>query len=783
MLSKSVQVFTVLSVLLSGLTEAQAQKTGLRTKRKLLDTFSCILYEVATDFDDHKSIFEHVCENDSDNDQMYSIDDNNDVISLKLGEGGLDVGANSGRYKITMTNVIVDLEPVVTTTPSTVVSIQDLGVQTSRRRLDIKQGERSMVIIRVNGDDKDNDYSKEKIADSFFGVNGDVNNLASRYKACSMDKLLFVPGQGAQFTDGVAEININVQIEGAVIADVVKIITNKLVEQFGSNLKSTYTHVVYAVPRGTTFGAGGSNSWLAFAYMNHYLSVYNDNNIIYISNQVHETGHNLGLTHSSHGGVTYGDQSGTMGYGYGQEDTPEMCFNAAKSWQLGWYQDKSAEYNPAEKGTFTGYLTAFVDYKSVTVGEEFVQFKILDYFLIYNKAKGINHETKEFANMVTITEMVAENKYSESVAALGAGNTFTGKGIAVKVCTMETIGGVDKAKISIFVDGQPDGCSSAPTSASGVEPVATPSPTPVPLATPSPVPDRTNRPTYRPTPRPTSAPVAPLTPVPTHAPSPGPTSAPVTPGPTQAPSPGPTAPPTASPTPQPTPRPTDAPVTPQPTHADCPDGTMDVRITIMTDIRPQETSWYFKMRGGAPVDSATNLNMAKHEYSHRYCVPDDKVYEFRLSDSGGDGIKSTMDSIEDQGFYEISVNGEIYSSGGQFEYDEVDYIQGPCEDNKELLQFVLTTGTAPGTVTWKLQEDGSAVDIAEGGPWPSHNGRSISYVAHECLDPSKCYTYSIFSANGDGLHNGHLEVNWNSNNVAMTPFESGPSLFFPFGNC
>jgi Gametolysin peptidase M11 len=39
---------------------------------------------------------------------------------------------------------------------------------------------------------------------------------------------------------------------------------------------------------------------------------------MYISNEVHETGHNLGLQHSAQGDVQYGDQSGTMGYGYGK---------------------------------------------------------------------------------------------------------------------------------------------------------------------------------------------------------------------------------------------------------------------------------------------------------------------------------------------------------------------------------------------------------------------------------------------------------------------------------
>lgn len=52
---------------------------------------------------------------------------------------------------------------------------------------------------------------------------------------------------------------------------------------------------------------------------------------------MHEIGHNLNLAHSNENGATYNDQTGMMGYSYGSSDTPVMCFNAAKHYQLGWY--------------------------------------------------------------------------------------------------------------------------------------------------------------------------------------------------------------------------------------------------------------------------------------------------------------------------------------------------------------------------------------------------------------------------------------------------------------
>lgn len=272
-------------------------------QRNLVQSFECILYEVATEFEDHHSIFEHICEgkgDDGDFDMMYNIDDNNGVISHKLDEGGLDILRNSGRYKITLTNVIIDKEPVVTTTPSSVVTIEDLYEQTGRR-LDRKVGPRSMVIIRVTAADANPVKSSSQIADSFFGTAGDPNNLKSRFEVCSMGQLVFSPGVGTPFVNGVAELTVSVNIQGQNVHDVVNTVTNTLTSTYGSSFRNTYSHVVYALPPGTLFNAGGSPNWLAFAYMNSYLSVYNSNNIVYISNQVHETGHNLGLMHVSLG--------------------------------------------------------------------------------------------------------------------------------------------------------------------------------------------------------------------------------------------------------------------------------------------------------------------------------------------------------------------------------------------------------------------------------------------------------------------------------------------------
>jgi len=51
-----------------------------------------------------------------------------------------------------------------------------------------------------------------------------------------------------------------------------------------------------------------------------------------------------------------------MGYSYSQSDTPVMCFNAAKSYQLGWYSDKVLEVNPLTSPFSQITLGSIVDY-------------------------------------------------------------------------------------------------------------------------------------------------------------------------------------------------------------------------------------------------------------------------------------------------------------------------------------------------------------------------------------------------------------------------------------
>ena len=160
---------------------------------------------------------------------------------------------------------------------------------------------------------------------------------------------------------------------------------------------------------------------------------------------MHEVGHNLGLAHSNESG-SYKDQSGMMGYSYSQDNGPIMCFNAAKSWQLGWYSDRQQIFN-ADDGIWSGRLIGQVDRDNVDANtNDKVLLKLntgtsTDYYAMFNLKEGTNSGTVEGGSQVLITSAGGEgNSYAESelVAKLSANGEyiildFDGSGFDLKL--------------------------------------------------------------------------------------------------------------------------------------------------------------------------------------------------------------------------------------------------------------------------------------------------------------------------------------------------------------
>ena len=203
------------------------------------------------------------------------------------------------------------------------------------------------------------------------------------------------------------------------------------------------------------------NSWLTV-----YNNLYNNDWCRYPSGQVHEIGHNLGLNHASEGTDEYGDQTGFMGYSYGSFTT-KMCYNNAKSWQLGWYGLKNETLDFSKRGGFNGTLVGVNDYQNAAATGKYVVVKIVggtagDFFVGFNRQTGINSNTQEAFNQVTVQRQVGKGK-SSLLAKLSAGgqlnvtNFQNTKSLIITVTTINVSQTPSFADVMIYVDGCPPG--------------------------------------------------------------------------------------------------------------------------------------------------------------------------------------------------------------------------------------------------------------------------------------------------------------------------------------
>jgi hypothetical protein len=124
--------------------------------------------------------------------------------------------------------------------------------------------------------------------------------------------------------------------------------------------------------------------------------------------------------------------------------------------QLGWYSDRVQFVDPSTPRQIR--LATFVDYSRATSSEPVIINVMGTYFLQYNRAKGMNAETKERPNAVTVTENTSSK--SLLVAGLNEGSTFTksnfrgtGKTLYVAVCDRRDGGGSNGADIMVVAIG------------------------------------------------------------------------------------------------------------------------------------------------------------------------------------------------------------------------------------------------------------------------------------------------------------------------------------------
>eukprot|EP00980_Cylindrotheca_fusiformis_P018251 scaffold5930_cov177-Cylindrotheca_fusiformis.AAC.6 len=408
------------------------------------------------------------------------------------------------------------------------------------RRLAIT-GTKTVLAIRVIASDASASMTESEISDGIFGTIDDPANLVTQYKACSFGKLQFKPmndkkGKTRNIKDGATTIKIDIPTSQG-DEKLMDAVNAKLVTEFGtSKAEDLADHIMYCLPPGTL-----TEKQLAFAFVNGYQIWFNDVNCGYLTVQMHEMGHNLGMGHSGEDNSEYGDTSGLMGSSYKSDDTPFMCFNSAKSWQLGWYEDKAVTVAPkAGDASFSIKLAGIVDYDTTDAN---VLIRIVPdtldthYYMNYNAAKGMNKASTEGRDQVLVTkkDVTYEKNVSWRIAELDATNTFklndfNGKSGETLTITVNSIVD-DVADISIVLSGfSQTNPTTAPTSKPSLAPSTSP-PTAVPSHSPS------AQPTLEPSVSPSTMDSEPPSQALSGEPSAKPTSLPST---------SPTAPPTAS---------------------------------------------------------------------------------------------------------------------------------------------------------------------------------------------------------------------------------------------
>ena len=316
---------------------------------------------------------------------------------------------------------------------------------------------------------------------------------------------------GRGVAPGVMEVTISVALEGNSPATIRNAVTTAVQNAIGESLPGRYQQVMYIL-QGCYLNCG----WAAYAYINSWNSVYQGSYYKMTGVQVHELGHNFNLAHSGGlNGATYTDHTGMMGNPLYSDDVGKMCYNAAKNWQIGWYNDRKLALNPLVEQSKTVTLVGIADYLN-NPNQHPVVVKVEtgaanDFFVGFNRAIGVNSQNDEGDDVVTVVQVNGNNGegYSQSFlkAKLGFNGDITGSSY-----TIGNFGGSGEtltiSAVSINLATNPATATvqfqlGSGTDSPTVSPTDSPTKAPVP-ATPSP----TKSPNVSPTASPTKSPVA-----------------------------------------------------------------------------------------------------------------------------------------------------------------------------------------------------------------------------------------------------------------------------------
>ncbi len=168
-----------------------------------------------------------------------------------------------------------------------------------------------------------------------------------------------------------------------------------------------------------------------------------------------------------------------MGYSYSSDDGPRMCFNAPKSWQLGWYEDKHVTIT----NNWSGNIYGIADYGSSTAVNVILRIPATsasqhDLYISFNRKKGVNSGTRRGANKVLVHSQISTSGFHPSVllAELSEGDFYESNGVFdIYVDFISTSSDPGFAKVTV-TDGlpSPKPPTSQPAGQPSSEPISPP---------------------------------------------------------------------------------------------------------------------------------------------------------------------------------------------------------------------------------------------------------------------------------------------------------------------
>ena len=284
--------------------------------------------------------------------------------------------------------------------------------------------------------------SHDQVVDRLFA---EENSIKAQFEACSGGQFTIEPLVTLRTPQGVRMFTVYQPINELTTTDFINIANARLCTLWdlgvGCNLakEMNIDHIAYIIPYGVK---DAPPTGRLYATVWGVQSVYVDSSQYQVESftteaVLHEFGHNFGIGHSRESGEEYGDRTGPMGptfYLWGDYNGNQRCYNGWNMYELGWFKENTVIVPEGESRTLQ--IRGVADNGESPMN---LIVKYGDFYVTYNRAKGINYATKEKLDRIIVVQHVADQRNSlkyetELVGDLGPGESLTFGDLKVEVC-------------------------------------------------------------------------------------------------------------------------------------------------------------------------------------------------------------------------------------------------------------------------------------------------------------------------------------------------------------